>query len=94
MAEKLRIKYQDVLKERDGVLYELKRVRHDYDAHVKDTDQDMFCMRNELSTTRNRLLETEKDTITARDQCIALVEEIERLKAQVFIEDPGFFLKL
>ena len=83
MAEKLRNKYQEVLKERDVSLFESKRIRHDYDQFIKDTDQDMFCLRNELSTVRNRLLETEKDAITARDQCIQFTEEINKLKEEV-----------
>lgn len=83
MAEKLRNKYQEVLKERDVSLFESKRIRHDYDQFIKDTDQDMFCLRNELSTVRNRLLETEKDAITARDQCIQFTEEINKLKEEL-----------
>lgn len=39
MAEKLRNKYMDVLKERDNLLNENKRVRHDYDLYVKQNDQ-------------------------------------------------------
>ena len=39
MSEKLRTKYLDALKERDVALYEQKRVRHDYDAYVKQNDQ-------------------------------------------------------
>lgn len=83
MAEKLRNKYQEVLKERDVALYEVKRVRHDYDSYVKDTDQSLFCLRNELSTTRNRLLDAEKDTVAASDQCIELTESIDKLKAEL-----------
>ena len=83
MAEKLRHKYQEVLKERDISLYEVKRLRHDYDSYVKDTDQSLFCLRNELSTTRSRLLETEKDTEIAADQCIELTETVDRLKAEL-----------
>ena len=39
MSEKLKNKYQDILKERDSLLYENKRVRHDFDTYVKDNDQ-------------------------------------------------------
>lgn len=39
MAEKLRNKYSEILKERNFTLNELKRVRHDYDYYVKQTDQ-------------------------------------------------------
>ena len=39
MAEKLRTRYLDVLKERDLSLQEQKRIRHDYDLYVKQNDQ-------------------------------------------------------
>ena len=39
MAEKLRTRYMDVLKERDATLHESKRIRHDYDSYVKQNDQ-------------------------------------------------------
>lgn len=39
MAEKLRNKYSEVLKERDSAFHELKRVRHDYNYYVKQNDQ-------------------------------------------------------
>ena len=39
MAEKLRSRYLDVLKERDVSLQETKRIRHDYDLYVKQNDQ-------------------------------------------------------
>lgn len=39
MAEKLRNKYQEVLKERDNCLYESKRIRHDFDLYVQENDQ-------------------------------------------------------
>ena len=39
MADKLRNKYMDIMKERDLLLNELKRVRHDYDLYVKQNDQ-------------------------------------------------------
>lgn len=83
MAEKLRHKYQEVLKERDVALYEVKRVRHDYESYVKDTDQSLFCLRNELSITRSRLLDAEKDTVAASDQSIELTETIDRLKTEL-----------
>jgi hypothetical protein len=39
MAEKMRLKYMDVLKERNVLLSEMKRVRHDYELYVKQNDQ-------------------------------------------------------
>ena len=39
MAEKLRNKYQEALKERDMSLYEAKRIRHDFDLYVQENDQ-------------------------------------------------------
>lgn len=39
MAEKLRNKYQEALKERDMSLYEVKRIRHDFDSYVQENDQ-------------------------------------------------------
>jgi hypothetical protein len=39
MAEKLRNKYQEALKERDMSFYEAKRIRHDFDSYVHDNDQ-------------------------------------------------------
>ena len=84
MSEKLRSKYQDALKERDALLYETKRIRGDYDSYVKDTDQDMFCLRNELNTVRARLLDSENEALNAKNQCISLNEEINKLHADVY----------
>ena len=39
MSEKLKNKYMEALKEKDIVLLDLKRVRHDYDLYVKQNDQ-------------------------------------------------------
>ena len=39
MSEKLKNKYQEILKERDSLLYENKRVRHDSDTYVKENYQ-------------------------------------------------------
>ena len=39
MADKLKTKYMEVLKERDVLLHDIKRVRHDYDMYVKQNDQ-------------------------------------------------------
>ena len=39
MAGQLRNKYMDIMKDRDLLLNELKRVRHDYDLYVKQNDQ-------------------------------------------------------
>jgi hypothetical protein len=39
MADKLKTKYMEVLKERDVLLHDIKRVRHDYDMFVKQNDQ-------------------------------------------------------
>ena len=44
MAENLRNKYMDVLKERDSLLNESKRIRHDYDLYVKENDQVKFIL--------------------------------------------------
>lgn len=79
----MRRKYHEITKERDTLSYNLKDQRTDYDSYVKETDQEMYCLRNELNQTRNRLLETEKDTIVSKDQCIVLTEEINGLKNQV-----------
>ena len=46
MSEKLRTKYLDALKERDVALYEQKRIRHDYDAYVKQNDQVISIIEN------------------------------------------------
>ncbi|CAF0876579.1 unnamed protein product [Brachionus calyciflorus] len=83
MAETLRNKYLDVLKERDILLQENKRVRHDYDLYVKQNDQDKFCLRDELNTTRNRLLDVEKDLINSQEQCIKLTEQLNKLEADI-----------
>lgn len=40
-------------------------------------------MRNELNTTRNRLLEVEKDLISSQDKCIQLTEQITKLEADI-----------
>jgi len=85
MGEKLRNKYNEAVKERDLALYEAKRIRRDYDSYVKDTDQDLFCLRSELNVTRNRLTESDKETLIAREQCISLTEEINKLKNEVWI---------
>jgi hypothetical protein len=47
MAEKLRSRYLDVLKERDVSLQETKRIRHDYELYVKQNDQvkTLLCYR-------------------------------------------------
>ena len=86
MVDKLKIKYQQVLKERDISIYESKRIRHDYDIYVKENDQDKFNMRTESNTTRNRLLDVEKDLLMSREQCISLTEDINKLNAEVLIE--------
>lgn len=39
MADKMRNRYLDVLRERDNLLNENKRIRHDYDQYVKQNDQ-------------------------------------------------------
>ena len=39
MAEKLRNKYMDALRERDNLSNENKRVRHDYEQYVQQNDQ-------------------------------------------------------
>ncbi len=39
MSEKLKSKYQDILKERDTLSNENKRIRHDYDTYVRQSDQ-------------------------------------------------------
>lgn len=39
MSEKLKSKYHEVLRERDNLINENKRIRHDYDTFVKQTDQ-------------------------------------------------------
>ncbi len=83
MSEKLRNKYNEIVKERDLALYEAKRIRKDYDCYVKDTDQDLFCLRSELNLTRNRLTESNKDTEEVRKQCISLTEEVNQLKNEV-----------
>lgn len=40
-------------------------------------------MRNELNSTRNRLLEVEKDLISSKDQSIQLTEQITKLEAEI-----------
>lgn len=45
--------------------------------------KDKFCLRNELNTTRNRLLEVEKDLISSQDKCIQLTEKITNLEAEI-----------
>ena len=107
MAEKLRNKYQEILKERDLCSYESKRIRHDFDLYVKESDQvitkvtlkkldhsfykinfkEKFCLRNELNSARGRLLETEKDLLESREQCIQLTEQINKLETEVKIEN-------
>lgn len=83
MADKLRGKLQEALKERDVSLYELKRVRHDYDANVRDGDQEMFCLRNELSKVRSRLVECDAEVLSVNEQCITLTEEVNKLKTEL-----------
>ena len=39
MSERLRNKYMEVLKERDVLLYDNKRIRHDYELYVRQNDQ-------------------------------------------------------
>lgn len=48
-------------------------------------------MRNELNTTRSRLLETEKDLLQSREQCIKLTEDINKLETEVCF-DINFIL--
>lgn len=83
MLESMKRKLHEITKERDTLSYDLKHQRADYNTYVKETDQEMYCLRNELTQARNRLLETEKDTIVLKDQCIVLTEEINSLKNQV-----------
>jgi hypothetical protein len=48
-------------------------------------------LRNELNTTRSRLLETEKDLLQSREQCIKLTEDINKLETEVCF-DINFIL--
>jgi hypothetical protein len=83
VTEKLRIQYQEVLKERDILLLEIKRIRHDYDLYVKQNDQDKFCLRNELNNTRNRLLNAENELLSTKEQCIKFTDENNKIQAEV-----------
>lgn len=51
MAEKLRNKYSEVLKERDLAVSEAKRIRHDYELYVRQNDQVILFLEG-----RNRYL--------------------------------------
>ena len=42
-------------------------------------------MRNELNAARTRLLETEKDLLQSREQCIKMTEDITKLETEVFL---------
>lgn len=83
MIEKLRNQYREVVKERDSLLYENKRIRHDYELYVKDNDQEKYCLRDELNNTRTRLLEVERDLLESKEQCVTLTNEINRLQCEV-----------
>jgi regulator of replication initiation timing len=83
MIEKLRNQYREVVKERDSLLYENKRIRNDYELYVKDNDQDKYCLRDELNNTRTRLLEVERDLLESKEQCVTLTNEINRLQCEV-----------
>jgi hypothetical protein len=68
MAETLRNKYMEVLKERDVLLMENKRVRHDYDTYVKQNDQvliETFFLCNCLIYIENSFI---KDKFCLRDE--------------------------
>ena len=71
------------MKERDILLHDIKRVRHDYDLYVQQNDQDKFCLRNELNNSRNRLLHAENDLLSSKEQCIKLTDENNKLQAEV-----------
>ena len=39
MTEKLRNQYREIIKERDLLLHEMKRIKHDYNLYVEQNDQ-------------------------------------------------------
>jgi hypothetical protein len=45
--------------------------------------KDKFCLRNELSATRTRILDVEKDLLVSKEQCIQLTEQINNLEKDV-----------
>ncbi len=57
MAEKLRSRYLDVLKERDVSLQETKRIRHDYDLYVKQNDQVSLLLSSKIFFKRNNFFD-------------------------------------
>ena len=57
MAEKLRSRYLDVLKERDVSLQETKRIRHDYDLYVKQNDQVSLLLSSKMPFKRNNFFD-------------------------------------
>ena len=55
------------------------QLKYRFKYHLKDK----FCIRNELNTTRTRLMELEKDLLSSREQCIQLTEQINKQDAEV-----------
>ena len=47
--------------------------------------KEKFVIRNELNTTRTRLMDLERDLLSSREECIQLNEQINKLDAEVAI---------
>ncbi len=97
MADKLKTKYMEVLKERDVLLHDNKRVRHDYDMYVKQNDQvSVYCyyfnwfifetklfIQKDKFCLRNELNTTRNHLMDVEKELIASREECIKLNENI-----------
>ena len=81
----MKLQIQKAMRERDQANANTMQIRTDFERLLLQSNQESLQLRQQVSSSQNRLNDIEAELLNSKKHCLELTEEINRLTREVFV---------